>query len=65
MGCSTLLCGRFAESQESSFQASKRSSMCSALLEVSPSGDIHEFCFQAAKRSDMISVEVQGGLFAV
>ena len=31
-GCSSLLCGRFADSQESRFQASKRSSMISAVL---------------------------------
>ena len=31
MGCSSLLCGRFADSQESRFQDSKRSNMGSAL----------------------------------
>ncbi len=38
--------------------------MCSAVLEVGPSADIHELCFQAAKRSDVDSVELQGVLFA-
>ena len=47
MGCSDLLCGRFADSQESRFQASKHSNMSSALLEVVHSADIHEFCIQA------------------
>ena len=32
MGCSSLLYGRFADSQESRFQASKRSNMISAVL---------------------------------
>ncbi len=49
MGCSALLCGRFDDSQESRFQASKRSNMFSAVLENGRSADIHEFCFQAAK----------------
>ena len=37
--------------------------MGSAVLEGSPSDDIHEFYFQAAKRSDMDCVDVHGGLF--
>ena len=45
MGCSSLLCGRFADSQESRFQASKRSNMGSAVLEGGRSADILEFCF--------------------
>ena len=53
MGCSSLLCGRFADSQESRFQASKPSNMGSTVLEGGRSADIHEFCFQSAKRSDM------------
>ena len=59
MGCSALLCCRFDFSQESFFQASKRSNMGSAVLEGGLSADIHEFCFQAAKRSDMDCVKVQ------
>ena len=50
-----------SDSEESRFQASKCSNMCSAVLEGGLSADIHEFCFQAAKRSD---VELQGCLFA-
>ena len=64
MSCSALLCGRFADSQESRFQASKRSNMSSAVLEGVHSADIHEFCIQATKRSDMDCVELQGCLFA-
>ena len=64
MGCSSLLCFRFADSQESLFQASKRTNTCSAVLEDGRSANIHEFCFQAAKRSDMDCFDVQGGLFA-
>ncbi len=62
MGCSALLCGRFYDSQESRFHASKRSNMGSALLEGGRSADIHENCFQAAKRSDMDCVDVQADL---
>ena len=53
MGYSALPCARFDDSQESRFQASKRSNMGSAVLEGGLSADIHEFCFDAAKRSDM------------
>ncbi len=45
------------------FSGSKRSNMCSAVLEVGRSADIYEFCFPAAKRSDKDCVEVQGRLF--
>ena len=58
MGCSGLLCGRFDCSQESRFQASKRSNMGSAVLESGRCADIHEFCFQAANSSDMVCVEL-------
>ena len=64
MSCSALLCVRFDDSQESRFQVTKRSNMCSAVLLGGRSANIHEFCFQAAKRSDMDCVEVQEGLFA-
>ena len=64
MGCSALLCGRFDDSQESRFQASKRSNVCSVVLESVRCVNIHEFYFQAAKRSDMVCVEQQRGLFA-
>ncbi len=63
MDCSALLCGRFADSQESRFQVSKRSNMGCAVLEVDRSADVHEFCFQAAKRSDKVCVELHGCLF--
>ena len=43
---------RFADSQESRFQASKRSNMSSAVLVGGRSADIQEFSFQPAKRSD-------------
>ena len=46
MGCFALVCGRFADSQKSRFQASKRSNMGSAVLEGGPSADIHDFYFQ-------------------
>ncbi len=49
MRCFALLCGRFAVSQETRFQASKCSNIVSAVLEVGRSSDIHEFCFQAVK----------------
>ncbi len=51
MACSALLCGRFADSQKSLFEALKRSNMGSAILEGGRYADIHEFCLQAAKRS--------------
>ncbi len=53
---------RFADSQESRFQDSKRSNMGSAVLDGGRTTDIHEFCFQAANRSDMVCVELQGSL---
>ncbi len=65
MVCSALLFGRFADSQKSRFQASKRSNMGSAVLDGCLSAYIHEFCLQAAKRSDMDCVELQGGLFVI
>ena len=43
MGCPALLCGRFAESQGSLFQASKRSIICSAVQKGGCSADIHDF----------------------
>ncbi len=49
MGCSALLCGRFPDSQESRFRASKPSNRGSAVLESARSADTREFCFQAAK----------------
>ena len=64
MGCFALLCSRFDGSQESRFQASKRSNIGSAVLESGRCADIHEFCFQAAKRSDMVCVQLQWVLFA-
>ena len=56
--------GRFDDSQESRFQATKRSNMGSAVLESGCSADIHEYCFQAARRSDMDCFEVQVSPFA-
>ncbi len=53
MGCSDLLCGRLADSQESRFQASKRSNMGSNVLECGRSADINEFRFEATIRSDI------------
>ena len=52
---------RFADSQKSRFQTSKRSNMGSALLLGGRSADIHDFCFHTAKRSDMECAELQGG----
>ena len=51
--------------QESRFQSTKRSNMCSAVLEYGRSAYIHEFSSQAAKRSDMDCVELQGCLFVI
>ena len=64
MGCSAVMCGRFADSQESRIQASKRTIMGSAVLEGCRSAHIYEFYFQAAKLSDMECVERQRCLFA-
>ena len=50
---------RFADTQESCFEASKRFNMGSAVLEGGRSADIRESCFQAAKRSDMACAELQ------
>ncbi len=63
MDCSALLCCRFADSQESRFQGSKRSNISSAVLEGGCSADIHELSFQAAKSSYFVFVELQGFLF--
>ena len=65
MGCSAMLCGRFADSQKSRFQASERSNMSSAVLDGGRSAYYHEFCFQAAKCSVMDWVELQGCLLAI
>ncbi len=62
MCCSALQCCRFDVSQESLFQASKRSNMSSAVLQGDPSADFPNYYF--TKRSDMDCVEVQGRLFA-
>ncbi len=59
MGCSALVYGRFADSQESRFQSSKRKNMGSAVLEGGRLANIHELSFQAAKPSDMECVQVQ------
>ncbi len=63
-GLFRLLCGRFDNSQETRFQASKRSNMVSADLQGGRSADIHEFCFQSAKRAHLGCVEQQWSLFA-
>ena len=49
MGRSALLCGRFADSQESLFQALKRSNMGSAVLEGGRFANIHKFCLKLQK----------------
>ena len=46
MGCSALLCCRFDVSQESRFQASKRSNMSSAVLQGDPSADFPNYYFK-------------------
>ena len=46
IGCSALLYGRLADSQESRFQASNRSNKRSAVLEGGRTSDIHEFFFK-------------------
>ena len=63
--CSEVMKGlRFANTQETCFEAWKRSHMGSAFLEGGRSAYIHEFCYQTAKRSDMDCVELQGCLFS-
>ncbi len=62
MGCPALLCGRFDDSQESRFLASKRSNMGSAVLQGRPSAVFPILVF-SCKTPNMDSVEVQGGLF--
>ena len=57
MGCSALQCGQFDDSQESRFQASKRSNLGSAVLQGGHFADIHDFSFHTAKRSDMDYVD--------
>ena len=64
MSCSALLYGRFADSHQSRFQASKCANIGSAVMEGGRSADIHEFCFQGAKITDMGFDEQQGNLFA-
>ena len=49
IGCSALLYGRFAHSQESRVQASKYSNMGSIVLKGGHFANIYKFCFQAAK----------------
>ncbi len=63
MGCSALLCCRFDDSQESRFQASKRSNLSSAVLESVHCANIHEI-FSSCKNSDIVCAEQQWGLFA-
>ena len=46
MGFSTLLCGRFDDSQESRFQAKKRSNMGSAVLQGGRSADYPNYVFK-------------------
>ena len=60
MGCSALLCVRFDDYQDSRFQVTKRSNMCTAVLQGGRSADINEFSFEAAKRADMVSCELKG-----
>ena len=55
---------RFADSQKSRFQTSKRSNMGSSVLEGGGTANINEFCFQAAKLSDMDCAELKGGIYA-
>ncbi len=49
MDFSSLLCGRFADSQESHFQTSKRSYIGYVVLESNRSDDIHENTFKLQK----------------
>ena len=53
----------FADSQESRFQASKCWNMCSAVLVVGRSADIHEYIFKL-KMFRYGLCQLQGGLFA-
>ena len=57
-------CCRLADFQESYFQASKRTNMGIAVLEVGRSANNHELFSQAAYLSDIDCVELQAGLFA-
>ena len=63
--CSTVMKGlRFADTQESSFEAWKRSQMgCSAMF-CDRFDDIEDSDFQASKLSNMCSAALLGGLYA-
>ena len=62
MCCPARLCGRFDDSQESRFQASKRSNLGSAVLQVRLSA-FFPILVSSCKASNMDPVVVQGGLF--
>ena len=63
MSCSALLCVRFDDSQESRFQATKRSNMGSAVLLGGRSANIPNYVFKL-QNVHMDCVEVQERLFA-
>ena len=63
MGIAVMIGLRFAYTQETCFEAWKRSHMgCAALC--GRFADVQELRFKPEKRSDMGSAELQGGLFA-
>ena len=64
MGIFILQQGRFADSQESRFQAANRSNTGNAVLQGGRLATAQEYRFQAAKRSDMGSAVLQGGRLA-
>ncbi len=53
--------GRLATSQKSRFQAAKRSSIRSAILQEGRFADVQESRFQAVKRSNMSNAVLLGG----
>ncbi len=57
MGCAALLCGRFADAQESSIQAANRSKMCSAVLKFA---EAQKLLIQVVKRSNVGSTVMKG-----
>ena len=61
MDCAALLCGRFADAQESRTQAPNRSKMCSEFLKFA---DDEESLIQVAKRSIVDSTIMKGLRFA-
>ena len=63
IGCSALLCGRFDDSQESRFQASKRSNICSAVLQGGRPADFPKSVLKLQYVHIWTVSNCKGGLF--